>query len=124
LCLAALSRTLDKVAVKWDPRPAVGVVMAAGGYPDSYAKGMPISGLDQSATTTGKVFHAGTALKDQETVTNGGRVLCATALGNSVSEAQASAYALVKSIHWQDAYYRTDIAYRAIARENANSESR
>ena len=123
LCLAALSRTLDKVAVQWDPRPAVGVVMAAGGYPDSYAKGMPISGLDQAANTRGKVFHAGTALKDQQTVTNGGRVLCATALGNSVSEAQATAYALVKSIHWQDAYYRTDIAYRAIARENANSKS-
>ncbi len=124
LCLAALSRTLDKVAVQWDPRPAVGVVMAAAGYPDSYAKGMPISGLDQAANIRGKVFHAGTALKDQQTVTNGGRVLCATALGNSVSEAQATAYALVKSIHWQDAYYRTDIAYRAIARENANSKSR
>lgn len=120
LCLAALSRSLHKVAVQWDPRAAVGVVMAAGGYPDTYAKGMPISGLDQPAKAGSKVFHAGTALKDQQTVTNGGRVLCATALGKSVSEAQAAAYALVKSIHWQDAYYRTDIAYRAIARENGN----
>jgi phosphoribosylamine--glycine ligase len=119
LCMSALTRTLDKAEACWDPRCAVGVVMAAGGYPDSYAKGDPISGLDQPASVTQKVFHAGTTLKDGQVVTNGGRVLCATALGATVSEAQATAYALVKTISWRNAYYRTDIAYRAIARENA-----
>ena len=123
LCMAALTRTLDKIEARWDPRCAVGVVMAAGGYPDSYEKGDPISGLDQPATATQKVFHAGTTLKDRQVVTNGGRVLCATALGTTVSEAQAAAYALVKTIAWKNAYYRTDIAYRAIARENASTQS-
>lgn len=119
LCMAALTRTLDKVTAKWDPRSAVGVVMAAGGYPEHYAKGMPISGLDTASASDQKVFHAGTALLGDQVVTNGGRVLCATALGTTVSEAQAQAYKLVATISWQDAYYRTDIAYRAIARENA-----
>lgn len=123
LCMSALTRTLDKTEAVWDPRCAVGVVMAAGGYPDSYAKGLPISGLDRPATATQKVFHAGTTLKGQQVVTNGGRVLCATALGDSVSAAQAAAYELVRTISWQDAYYRTDIAYRAIARENASVKS-
>ena len=118
LCMAALTRTLDQVEARWDERCAVGVVMAAGGYPESYAKGTPISGLDTADSKTQKVFHAGTALRDKQVVTNGGRVLCATALGHSVSEAQRDAYELVKKITWQDAYYRTDIAYRAIAREN------
>jgi len=118
LCLAALSRTLDETEAQWDPRCAVGVVMAAGGYPDAYAKGRPITGLDRPTGPDRKVFHAGTALQEGEVVTNGGRVLCATALGNSVGEAQAAAYALVNTISWPEAYYRTDIAYRAIAREN------
>lgn len=123
LCMSALTRTLDKAEAHWDPRCAVGVVMAAGGYPDSYRKGDPISGLEQPASASQKVFHAGTALKDGQVVTNGGRVLCATALGATVSEAQAAAYALVKTISWKNAYYRTDIAYRAIARENASTLS-
>ncbi len=116
-CLAALDGKLDSETTQWDPRAAVGVVLAAGGYPGSYNKGDAISGLPQSETEGEKVFHAGTTQKDGQVVTNGGRVLCATALGQSVSDAQQRAYALVKRIDWKDVYYRTDIAYRAIARE-------
>jgi phosphoribosylamine--glycine ligase len=94
-------------------------VLAAGGYPSSYAKGAAIHGLDKPHKESQKVFHAGTAEKDGNIVTNGGRVLCATALGNSVSEARAAAYELVNSISWDEVYFRTDIAYRAIARENS-----
>jgi phosphoribosylamine--glycine ligase len=120
LCLAAMERKLDEVEAEWDPRPAVGVVMAAGGYPLAYDKGAEISGLAEAATTGEdcKVFHAGTSEQDGSIVTNGGRVLCATALGESVSAAQARAYELVKKINWDKVYYRTDIAHRAIAREN------
>lgn len=124
LCMSALTRTLDKTEALWDPRCAVGVVMAAGGYPDSYAKGLPISGLEHVANASQKVFHAGTTLKDNQVVTNGGRVLCATALGHTVSAAQAAAYALARTISWKDVYYRTDIAYRAIARENESAKSK
>ena len=120
LCEAALDRRLDRVEVEWDPRPSLGVVMAAGGYPASYAKGAVISGLpDETAET--KVFHAGTAERDGAVVTSGGRVLCACALGDTVAAAQAAAYALVRGIHWQDVYYRGDIGYRAVAREQASS---
>jgi phosphoribosylamine--glycine ligase len=119
LCLAAIAGTLEQEEVDWDPRPAVGVVLAAGGYPEAYSKGDVIHGLDEAAALNGKVFHAGTASKDGQIVTNGGRVLCAVALGDSVSKAQAQAYALVEKIQWQSIYYRHDIAYRAIARENS-----
>ncbi|WP_432696465.1 phosphoribosylamine--glycine ligase [Marinobacterium sp. YM272] len=119
LCNAALDRKLDQVEAEWDPRPAVGVVMAAGGYPGSYNKGDEIS-LPAEAPADSKVFHAGTKLVDGKVVTAGGRVLCATALGDSVTDAQKRAYELVDMISWKDAYFRTDIAYRAIARENAN----
>jgi phosphoribosylamine--glycine ligase len=119
LCAAALDGTLDRCKTEWDPRPAVGVVLAAGGYPNEYAKGHPIHGLDAAAKLDGKVFHAGTRLQDGEVVTNGGRVLCATALGNSVTEAQRNAYALARTISWQDVYMRADIAYRAIERERS-----
>ncbi|AZG33781.1 MULTISPECIES: phosphoribosylamine--glycine ligase [Shewanella] len=118
LCLAATRGELDQVTAEFDPRAAVGVVMAAGGYPDAYNKGDVIDGLTLGDTHA-KVFHAGTRIKDGHVVTNGGRVLCATALGNTVTEAQQAAYALVDTIHWDDVYFRTDIAYRAIARENA-----
>ncbi|MCG8413453.1 MAG: phosphoribosylamine--glycine ligase [Pseudomonadales bacterium] len=118
LCQAALDKSLDQQSAQWDPRPAVGVVLAAGGYPESYAKGKVIEGLDQLSGADSKVFHAGTKLDGDKVVTNGGRVLCATALGSSVSAAQAAAYELVNSIHWDNVYFRTDIAYRAIAREN------
>jgi phosphoribosylamine--glycine ligase len=120
LCLAATRGELDKVTAEFDSRAAVGVVMAAGGYPDAYNKGDVIDGLTLG-DVNGKVFHAGTEMKDGHVVTNGGRVLCATALGNTVTEAQQSAYALVDAIHWDDVYFRTDIAYRAIAREQAKT---
>ncbi len=117
LCEAAIDGELAGKTTDWDERCAVGVVLAAGGYPASYNKGDAISGLPQSEVEGEKVFHAGTALKDGQVVTNGGRVLCATALGNSVTEAQQRAYTLTRKIEWKDAFFRTDIAYRAIARE-------
>lgn len=118
LCLAAINKTLDSHEAKWDPRPAVGVVLAAGGYPGSYAKGKVISGLE-SEVENAKVFHAGTKLDGDNVVTSGGRVLCATALGDTITNAQQNAYELVKKISWEDVYYRTDIAYRAIEREQS-----
>ncbi|WP_219017725.1 phosphoribosylamine--glycine ligase [Shewanella algae] len=118
LCLAACRGELDKVSAEYDQRAAVGVVMAAGGYPDDYRKGDVIEGLSLG-NNEAKVFHAGTKMVDGHAVTNGGRVLCATALGNTVTEAQQAAYALVDEVHWDDVYFRTDIGYRAIAREQA-----
>ncbi|WP_281214094.1 phosphoribosylamine--glycine ligase [Shewanella insulae] len=116
LCLAATRGELDKVSAEFDSRAAVGVVMAAGGYPDAYRKHDVIQGLNLGGDDA-KVFHAGTSMKDDHVVTNGGRVLCATALGENVTQAQQRAYQLVNEIHWDDVYFRTDIAYRAIARE-------
>ncbi|WP_277053159.1 phosphoribosylamine--glycine ligase [Zestomonas thermotolerans] len=118
---AALARALDKVEATWDPRPTVGVVLAAGGYPGDYAKGEVIEGLDEAAKLDGKVFHAGTALKDGRIVTSGGRVLCATAIGPTVSSAQQQAYRLAERIRWNGMFYRKDIGYRAIAREQNRS---
>ncbi len=119
LCDAALDGKLDEVETKWDSRAAVGVVLAAGGYPGSYNKGLAISGLDTPHNESQKIFHAGTKLDDTTVVTNGGRVLCATALGNSVTEAQRSAYQLAEKISWDGMFYRSDIAYRAIEREQS-----
>ena len=116
-CLDALAGKLDQTSTVWDPRVSLGVVLAAGGYPDSYDKGDVISGLETTDNATCKVFHAGTAEKDGQVVTNGGRVLCAVALGNSVSEAQQAAYTMIKKISWNKMYYRNDIGYRAVARE-------
>ncbi|WP_312443264.1 MULTISPECIES: phosphoribosylamine--glycine ligase [Stutzerimonas] len=119
---AALAKALDKVEATWDPRPTVGVVLAAGGYPGDYAKGDVIEGLDDAAALDGKVFHAGTALNDQgQVVTAGGRVLCATAIGRTVSEAQQQAYRLAEKILWNGCFYRKDIGYRAISRELGDS---
>jgi phosphoribosylamine--glycine ligase len=118
LCLSALDGKLDECSTEWDPRPAVGVVLAAGGYPNAYRKGDVIGGLPNADNATSKVFHAGTALSGDQVHTNGGRVLCATALGNNVTEAQANAYKLTHAISWDDVYYRDDIAYRAIERES------
>ncbi|MGS0676001.1 phosphoribosylamine--glycine ligase [Shewanella sp. 125m-1] len=120
LCLASTRGELDQVTAEFDSRAAVGVVMAAGGYPDAYRKHDVIEGLTLG-NNNAKVFHAGTSMENGHVVTNGGRVLCATALGNTVTEAQQDAYNLVDSIHWDDVYFRTDIAYRAIARENSES---
>jgi phosphoribosylamine--glycine ligase len=115
---AALDQRLHEVSAEWDERAALGVVLAAGGYPDSYRKGDVINGLDAASETAGKVFHAGTANDaDGNVVTQGGRVLCAVGLGASVTEAQQQAYALVDKISWDDVYFRTDIGYRAVARE-------
>ena len=117
LCIQACNGELDKATIEFDQRAAVGVVLAAGGYPNAYAKGLVISGLETNQLSDAKTFHAGTALKDGEVVTAGGRVLCATALGNTVTEAQRLAYQLAEQLSWQDSFCRTDIAYRAIARE-------
>lgn len=117
-CLAALNQTLDREQAHWDERSAVGVVLAAGGYPASYGDGFQISGLGQPLESHQKIFHAATAEKDGAVVTNGGRVLCATALGETVSQAQAEAYKVLHNIQWDNVYFRNDIAYRAIAREN------
>ena len=143
LCEAALAGAgaLDRLDVRWDPRAALGVVMAAGGYPDTYRKGDPIDGLQAAARLPGKVFHAGTAVRagggtpadagtlpaagtrpdtgaeTAQIITTGGRVLCAVGLGDSVAAAQTQAYALVHAIHWNLVQYRRDIGYRAIERE-------
>jgi len=127
LCNAALDGKLATITTEWDSRAAVGVVMAAGGYPGNYAKGDPISGLPTPDKTSAapnttimtKVFHSGTRQIDGQLVTNGGRVLCVVGLGDNVSEAQSQAYELVDQIHWNNAYFRRDIGYRAIAREAA-----
>lgn len=116
LCLAAVEKRLDQVTAEWDRRPAVGVVLAAGGYPGDYRKGDDIELPTTEAEDT-KIFHAGTAIKEGKVVTAGGRVLCATALGQSVSEAQQRAYQAVHQVRWPDLFYRHDIGYRAIARE-------
>ncbi|WP_332399071.1 phosphoribosylamine--glycine ligase [Vibrio metschnikovii] len=119
LCLAALDGKLDQVESKWDPRASIGIVLAAGGYPADYRKGDVISGLPTQEVAGEKVFHAGTSDQSGAVVTNGGRVLCATALGESVSQAQQRAYQLAQQIEWQGMFYRHDIGYRAIAREQA-----
>ncbi|MFZ5560059.1 MAG: phosphoribosylamine--glycine ligase [Pseudomonadota bacterium] len=118
---AGLHQQLGKTQAEWDPRPAVGVVMAAGGYPGEVRKGDLISGLPSAETAGEKVFHAGTRLVDGQVTTNGGRVLCATALGASVLEAQQRAYQLVKRISWRNEYHRSDIGWRAIAREKGDA---
>ncbi|MCI4188549.1 phosphoribosylamine--glycine ligase [Dickeya dianthicola] len=117
LCLAACDGKLDEKTSDWDPRPSLGVVLAAGGYPADYRNGDVISGLPTQDAADGKVFHAGTKLNGADVVTNGGRVLCVTALGHSVAEAQQRAYELVKPIRWEGSFCRSDIGYRAIARE-------
>lgn len=118
LCIAACKGELANKTTEWDERAAVGVVMAAGGYPASYNKGDIISGIPAEEEDQ-KVFQAGTKLDEKgQVLTHGGRVLCATALGNTVTEAQKTAYNQVKQITWDNVYYRKDIAYRAIERES------
>lgn len=117
LCLAAVNGQLSTVKSKWDRRPALGVVMAAGGYPGEYNTQDTIMGLPTESTSNCKVFHAGTSFEKGHVLTNGGRVLCVTALGDSVLEAQQRAYQQVDKIHWHGCFYRHDIGYRAIERE-------
>jgi len=117
LCLAALEGRLDREHVQWDPRPCLGVVMAAQGYPGAYQKGHPIGGLDHDFGPHCKVFHAGTALGEGAIVTSGGRVLCVCALGDSVRDAQRAAYEACGHISWRGAFHRGDIGHRAVQRE-------
>jgi phosphoribosylamine---glycine ligase len=117
LCEAALSGALDTVGAQWDRRAALGVVMAAAGYPDQVKKGDVIEGLERAARLPGKIFHAGTRLEAGKVLTNGGRVLCAVGLGAGVAEAQREAYALADTVHWPGVQYRRDIGYRAVQRE-------
>ena len=114
LCEAALIGDLDKTSTEWDERAALGVVLAAGGYPDAYQKGDVISGLPSEEQADRKIFHAGTQQVGDDIVTSGGRVLCAVALGDTILEAQTKAYELADSIHWNNIYYRTDIGFKAI----------
>ena len=119
ICRATLDGSLADCEVTWDPRAALGVVMAAGGYPGSYEKGKAIAGLDEADGQSRKVFHAGTALEGSGAATSGGRVLCVVGLGTSVAAAAAEAYAAVDKIDWDGAYFRRDIGHRAIAREQS-----
>ena len=121
LCLAAFDGSLDSINVEWDPRAALGVVLASGGYPGSYATGSPISGLDTDFGNDTLVFHAGTREDNGTIVTSGGRVLCVVGLGNTVASAAELAYSSAAHIDWKDVYYRRDIGYRAINRERDSS---
>ena len=114
LCMAALAGELDKTTSEWDGRAALGVVMAAGGYPDAYHQGAAITGLPEHEADDAKVFHAGTKKLGDTIVTAGGRVLCACALGATIQEAQSNAYKLANGIRWENVYYRTDIGFKAI----------
>ena len=122
LCLTAIEGELDSAVIRWSRQHSIGVVMAAGGYPQSYNKGDVISGLSEANTPSCKVFHAGTILDENTTnnskqvLTNGGRVLCITALGDDIAQAQKKAYEQLAKVQWKDAYFRTDIGYRAIER--------
>jgi len=116
LCEAALDENLENTTARWNPQPALGVVLAAGGYPANYRKGDVIEGLALPYAEGSRIFHAGTAHDEGSVVTAGGRVLCACALGQNIEQAQANAYALAHSINWPDVYYRKDIGYRAIGR--------
>jgi phosphoribosylamine--glycine ligase len=123
LCEAALAGRLAAQQAQWDARAALGVVLAAAGYPDTVRTGDTIDGLDAAARLPGKVFHAGTTLRDGRTVTSGGRVLCAVGLGHTVQAAQAQAYALVDTLQFAGMQVRRDIGYRAIARERGEADA-
>jgi phosphoribosylamine---glycine ligase len=124
LCEAALERKLDSVAPEWDPRVALGVVLAASGYPESVRSGDVIEGLNAAAQLPGKLFHAGTRCEQDRIVTSGGRVLCAVGLGETVREAQREAYALIAPIEFRGMQWRRDIGYRAIERERGSGLAR
>ena len=117
LCNAALDGELNGLSTSWDERPAMGVVMAAGGYPGSYGKGFAISGLENADTENTKVFHAGTSTAEDKIVTSGGRVLCVTSLGKDIAQAREEAYRVTEQISWDGAFYRKDIGWRALKRD-------
>ena len=112
LCLLATQGKLDETHIEWDERVSLGVVLAANGYPNDYKKGEKIIVPVDSGDA--KIFHAGTKLESNNIVSNGGRVLCATALGSSIQEAQKRAYELVDRVDWHGSYYRTDIGFKAL----------
>ncbi len=116
LCISALDGDLDNASATWDSRCAIGVVLAAGGYPGSYDRGLPIAGLENQQPEHVKIFHAGTRLDGDRVVTNGGRVLCVTALGDDIASAQRECYAAADTISWDGVTLRRDIGWRAIAR--------
>lgn len=120
LCLATINGTLATAPIAWSKQPALGVVLAAGGYPNDYHKGDTIEGLNKPLPTGVKIFHAGTSNAGDATVTNGGRVVCVTALGEGIGQAQSNAYNAIKNISWSGMQYRSDIGYRAIEKENAH----
>jgi phosphoribosylamine--glycine ligase len=121
LCDAALDGALDSASADWDERCAIGVVLAAGGYPGSYGKGFPIAGLDAIQPDDIKVFHAGTKVDGDQVVTSGGRVLCVTALGDNIASAQQACYQAADKISWEGMTLRRDIGWRAIARYSEDS---
>ena len=121
LCEAALDRRLGGTQAEWDTRAALGVVLAAPGYPESVRKGDVIEGLERAALLPGKIFHAATRLAGDKVLTDGGRVLCAVGLGASVAAAQRQAYALADTVRWPGVQYRRDIGYRAVEREKAGA---
>ena len=118
MCLAALEGRLEGQSIDWDPRAALGVVMAAEGYPGTVTLGRTITGLERAAELPGKVFHAGTERRGDAVVTSGGRVLCAVGLGEKVAQAQRAAYDLIDCVDFPGAQFRHDIGYRAIARNS------
>ena len=121
LCETALDGALDSARADWDERCAIGVVLAAGGYPGSYGKGFPIAGLDAEQPDDIKVFHAGTRVDGDQVVTSGGRVLCVTALGDNIASAQQACYQAADKISWEGMTLRRDIGWRAIARYSQDS---
>jgi phosphoribosylamine--glycine ligase len=120
LCLAAIAGELHRIKIHWDPRAALGVVMAAGGYPADYATGDVITGLTEANDSDVKIFHAGTNVENGRVVTNGGRVLCVTGLGENAIAARSKVYRSVHKLHWNKAYFRPDIGHRAVAHEQSN----
>ncbi|MBS0357740.1 MAG: phosphoribosylamine--glycine ligase [Proteobacteria bacterium] len=117
LCEKTLEKSLQTMSIEWDPRPALGVVLASKGYPEQYQKGIPIPGLQQHHLKDGKIFHAGTRLEGNQIVTDGGRVLCITTLGETIADAQAKAYQIIREINADALFYRSDIGHRAVRRE-------
>jgi phosphoribosylamine--glycine ligase len=117
LCEATLNGNLSNHNVKWSKKIALGVVMAAGGYPIKYSVGQKISGLESNNSNISKVFHAGTLFKEDQFVTAGGRVLCVVGMGDDTLEAQKKSYETVAQISWEGEFHRDDIGYRAIERE-------
>jgi phosphoribosylamine--glycine ligase len=124
LCLSSFDGTLGTTPIDWDPRATVGVVIASRGYPDAYEKGKRITGLERVTGEDQKIFHAGTRLVNGDVVTDGGRVLCAVGIGDTVGAAQRRAYDAVSKVSWDGAFCRKDIGYRAVARERAGSARR